>query len=543
MPPENYASMTLTLADGSRFMIRSGDGQAAYVIQELSDVMQTGLELGNRFTHELLVITAEGKRTKGIHEVNHPQICVIDPPVDETMLAIAMSHIGLAVANICLENGGILIHGALAVYSNPNDARHNSGVILAGPGTVGKSTASARIQPPWKSLCDDATLVVRDAQGNYWAHPYPTWSRFFSYADQKAIKGQWQVEQAVPLRMLFFLSQNEQDSTEALSAAQATAMLVEVINHVTHTSIRRFAIEDVHAARQKQIANAQRLAHAIPTHKLHISLSGAFWKEIEKVLPLPTEPLDKQPTFPPATPKPKTVDSWFDDGLIHFAYRGPSMNPTLQEPDLVDVRTYDGRAIQRGDVIYFHSPCDDKMIVHRVIEIQPSDAPPNTVRTRGDNNPCPDPYYLPTANIIGRAIAARRGAKRRPIHGGRMGLIVVRIAHSRKKARFLMTKIFHHLYHGATKTGIFVRLWKVLMPDCCHPKVIVYKSRPNDVYKLQIGLREIGSIDQHEKRWHIRIPYRLITDQTNLEFAQQRFQIAEQNRTKRMPLSSILKTN
>ena len=34
--------------------------------------------------------------------------------------------------------------------------------------------------PPWRSLCDDATLVVRDASGRYWAHPWPTWSRFYT---------------------------------------------------------------------------------------------------------------------------------------------------------------------------------------------------------------------------------------------------------------------------------------------------------------------------------------------------------------------------
>jgi len=55
------------------------------------------------------------------------------------------------------------MHGALVDYSG-------SGFVRAGPGTVGKSTASRRLPLPWRSLCDDKTLVVRDRKGRFWAH-------------------------------------------------------------------------------------------------------------------------------------------------------------------------------------------------------------------------------------------------------------------------------------------------------------------------------------------------------------------------------------
>lgn len=79
---------------------------------------------------------------------------------------------GASVIVLDVENrGGLLLHGALAECKR-------QGVILAGPGTVGKTTASRRLRLPWHSLSDDATLVVRDRAGRFGAHPWPTWSRF-----------------------------------------------------------------------------------------------------------------------------------------------------------------------------------------------------------------------------------------------------------------------------------------------------------------------------------------------------------------------------
>jgi SynChlorMet cassette protein ScmC len=56
--------------------------------------------------------------------------------------------------------GGLLIHGALAEWNG-------KGVILAGKSGVGKSTASARLTPAWRSLSDDATLIVPDGPMRY----------------------------------------------------------------------------------------------------------------------------------------------------------------------------------------------------------------------------------------------------------------------------------------------------------------------------------------------------------------------------------------
>jgi SynChlorMet cassette protein ScmC len=67
--------------------------------------------------------------------------------------------------------GGLPLHAALA-------ERNGMGFLLAGPGDTGKSTCCHRLPGPWKALCDDESLVVRDHQKGYLAHPFPTWSDY-----------------------------------------------------------------------------------------------------------------------------------------------------------------------------------------------------------------------------------------------------------------------------------------------------------------------------------------------------------------------------
>ena len=89
------------------------------------------------------------------------------------------------------------------------------------------------------------------------------------------------------------------------------------------------------------------------------------------------------------------------------AYTGPSMNPTLREPELMEVVPYGKRAVRCGDVILFRSPGGGQSVVHRVTRVTP-----DGIRTRGDNNRSEDAYSLQPAHIIGRGggCLARRAA-------------------------------------------------------------------------------------------------------------------------------------
>jgi len=82
-----------------------------------------------------------------------------------------------------------------------------------------------------------------------------------------------------------------------------------------------------------------------------------------------------------------------------------SMIPTLNIGDVIVVR--DGRSfegVQVGDIIVFHEPSSkDKVIVHRVIQIQ-EEGKIRTLRTQGDNNPSPDRWQVLERDYLGRVI-------------------------------------------------------------------------------------------------------------------------------------------
>jgi signal peptidase I len=86
-----------------------------------------------------------------------------------------------------------------------------------------------------------------------------------------------------------------------------------------------------------------------------------------------------------------------------------SMEPVLQINDVLIVR--DGGSwgeLKVGDIIVFNRPDGgDRVIVHRIIEIDEDANGDRTVRTKGDANPSPIPgtdYPIQMSNYIGKVI-------------------------------------------------------------------------------------------------------------------------------------------
>ncbi len=140
--------------------------------------------------------------------------------------------------------------------------------------------ASNRLPAPWRSLCDDTTLVVRDPQGNYWAHPWPTWSRFLD----EGPGGAWDVQNAVPVKGIFFLVQAVEDQVERMGPGHAVSLLVECAKQASQLMARGLNKEETRLLHLERFNNLCALARVIPAHVLRISLTGAFWQEIEQAL-------------------------------------------------------------------------------------------------------------------------------------------------------------------------------------------------------------------------------------------------------------------
>ena len=82
-----------------------------------------------------------------------------------------------------------------------------------------------------------------------------------------------------------------------------------------------------------------------------------------------------------------------------------SMIPTLNVGDIILVRGTDPASVTVGTIIIFHSPDDYATpIVHRVIAID-HESGLLFFETKGDNNPVPDGWRVPSENLMGVYVA------------------------------------------------------------------------------------------------------------------------------------------
>ena len=81
-----------------------------------------------------------------------------------------------------------------------------------------------------------------------------------------------------------------------------------------------------------------------------------------------------------------------------------SMIPVLNVGDIILVRGVDPASVTVGTIIIFHSPDDyTTPIVHRVIAID-HEGGLIFFETKGDNNPVPDSWRVPAANLMGEYV-------------------------------------------------------------------------------------------------------------------------------------------
>jgi SynChlorMet cassette protein ScmC len=169
--------------------------------------------------------------------------------------------------------GGLPLHSALV--------KHNrTGVMLAAPKKIGKSTCCNRFPSPWQVLCDEETLIVRDYQKQFAAHPFPTWSNYFA-GDGKST---WDTEHHVPVAGIFFLEQSEKDEVAPLGQGEAAAFINQMATQACYRFWGNLPVDEVKARKARLFKNACELAREIPSFKLGVSLKGRFWEEIEKVI-------------------------------------------------------------------------------------------------------------------------------------------------------------------------------------------------------------------------------------------------------------------
>ena len=269
--PPGVVHARVRLADGTEWGIAGSDTQAAHIVRALAEAMRLG-PVQNAKQH-LLVQVNQGPSAQPRlqRQPGGSFLCRLGSASDREMMAVQLMRLSRAFVSLVEEGGGTLLHGALA-------ALNGMGVLLAGPSGAGKSTASRRLPPPWESLSDDATLVVRDGQGKHWAHPWPTWSAFAFGGPG----GAWDVQRTVPLSAIFFLQPARTDRVEALGKAESVGLLLASAEQTSHALTHDVEPVTRRALRSRRLDTLCTLAQAIPVYRLYWALTGSFWHEIEQ---------------------------------------------------------------------------------------------------------------------------------------------------------------------------------------------------------------------------------------------------------------------
>ena len=186
-----------------------------------------------------------------------------------------------------------------------------------------------------------------------------------------------------------------------------------------------------------------------------------------------------------------------------FVHRGSSMLPALADGDVLDVASNDRASPRIGDVVLFLPSGFASPVAHRVIRLAVS-----RIITRGDNNDREDPWPLRPADILGRVVAARRGAVRRRIRGGRAGLVEARAARRARGLAVAVRRMLHLPYRRFAAAGVIYRL----SPSRVRPRLVVFGDGAGRRTCLMLGSRVVGRYDPFGRCWRVRRPYRLLID-------------------------------
>jgi len=277
----------LTLADGSSWEIIAANDRANDVVLAFAKVMQLQfLEKSSRKksrhnSFRRLNVLVEDPKTDSSQLSTMIHLTFEDPDTivytlnskeSDEMPVPPFMHLSMVICRDAQCRGGVLLHGAFAGWNG-------NGVILAGPGGRGKTTASQRLPHHWQSFCDDTTLVVCDSKGMYRAHPWPTWNTFmFSEPG-----GTWDVQHAIPLKGIFMLKQGKEDLVSPLGVGESVCSLAQSAEQASWP-MANSAGEEVRTLRLERFENICNLAKSVPAYLLHASLNGTFWEKIERVL-------------------------------------------------------------------------------------------------------------------------------------------------------------------------------------------------------------------------------------------------------------------
>jgi len=167
-----------------------------------------------------------------------------------------------------VARGGALMHTALL-------SRSGAGYLLTAPPGGGKTTAVARIPPPWEVLSDDAALVWPRDNGTWMASGMPTWGGMLGQRAPIPSIGRWRPAESCELRGLAVLVKSEKLSLARLAPVEAAAYLYRALcEHPRVVGLR-------HQYRAHLFHTAAQLARSLPAWQLRLGREDPFWNVLQ----------------------------------------------------------------------------------------------------------------------------------------------------------------------------------------------------------------------------------------------------------------------
>jgi SynChlorMet cassette protein ScmC len=201
-------------------------------------------------------------------------VCEIGPEESHSAELIRM-WISVDVIHIrALQRGSLPLHAGLVV-------KNESGVLLAGPGGVGKSTCCERIPLPWSSPCDDQVLIV-DTQDEFRCHPFPTWSDYLWGRSNRALR----VQEHFAVKGILFLEQGQKDHIRPIGQGEAAMLINRSAKQVIFNHLGGMKRHESAALNKMVFHNACELSQRVPTFILSVEPNGSFWSLAQKALNL-----------------------------------------------------------------------------------------------------------------------------------------------------------------------------------------------------------------------------------------------------------------
>lgn len=182
-------------------------------------------------------------------------------------------------------------------------------------------------------------------------------------------------------------------------------------------------------------------------------------------------------------------------------YVGRSMNPYLLQNDLLFWKPISCKNVEIGDVVIFKAVCNDRLVIHRVIDKKPD----NYYITKGDNNKTPDKNQIHKDRMVGFIIGGVRGSKPLRISMGQTGMFFHNIAQLRMKILPVFQKLFFACYYFISDTRFFSRILSPFM----HQKLVVVKTPEGYDLQVYYGNHLAGWRAQQDRGWTIRPPFRI----------------------------------